>query len=197
MRDIKAAAQENHQTSGADLYNVLPDDLADIHKGDLKRRLGKALASHVGSQFDESGLHLEKAATDRRSGAIYWKVAGLQVSQVSMPQKAESTRTNDPPEGLQSDASTILEEKFSSEVEENKPAKPANLQIEGGETGDDPPLDLQERVSTPRGSGMVVQRWQGLIGVKLDETQEVIYFRGKEEIARIVLHDTTRRQDTS
>ncbi len=197
VRDIKAAAQENHQTSGADLYNVLPDDLADIHKGDLKRRLGKALASHVGSQFDESGLHLEKAATDRRSGAIYWKVAGLQVSQVSMPQKAESTRTNDPPEGLQSDASTILEEKFSSEVEENKPAKPANLQIEGGETGDDPPLDLQERVSTPRGSGMVVQRWQGLIGVKLDETQEVIYFRGKEEIARIVLHDTTRRQDTS
>ena len=33
---------------------------------------------------------------------------------------------------------------------------------------------------TPRGTGIVVQRWQGLIGVKLDETQEVIYFRGKD-----------------
>jgi len=44
---------------------------------------------------------------------------------------------------------------------------------------------------------MVVQRWQGLIGVKLDESQEVIYFRGKEEIARIVPHDKRRRQDTS
>ena len=197
MRDIKAAAQENHQASGTDLYSALPDDLADIHKGDLKRRLGKALASHVGSQFDESGLHLEKAATDRRSGAIYWKVAGLQVSQVSLPQKAESPRTNDPPDGLQRGASAILEENFSSEVEENKPAKPANLQSAEGETEDEPPLDLQERVRTPRGTGMVVQRWQGLIGVKLDETQEVIYFRGKEEIARIVPHDTTRRQDTS
>jgi hypothetical protein len=44
---------------------------------------------------------------------------------------------------------------------------------------------------------MVVQRWQGLIGVKLDETQEVIYFRGKDEIARIVPHNTTKREDTS
>ena len=42
-----------------------------------------------------------------------------------------------------------------------------------------------------------MQRWQGLIGVKLDETQEVIYFRGKDEIARIVPHDKTRRLDTS
>src|SRR5207237_2741 len=196
-RDIKAAAQESESSGRVDLYRALPDDLADIHKGDLKRRLGKALASHVGSQFDESGLHLEKAATDRRSGAIYWKVAGLQVSQVSMPQKAESPRTNYPPESLQSDASAIFEEKYFPVVEENKPAKPANLQIEGGETGDDPPLDLQERVRTPRGSGMVVQRWQDLIGVKLDKTHEVIYFRGKEEIVRILPHDTTRRQDTS
>ncbi|HEV2579608.1 MAG TPA: hypothetical protein VGT44_02050, partial [Ktedonobacteraceae bacterium] len=53
------------------------------------------------------------------------------------------------------------------------------------------PLDLQERVSTPKGPGMVVQRWQGLIGVKLDETHEVIYFRGKDEIARLV--PTTRQ----
>jgi hypothetical protein len=200
VRDIKEAAQENGKPGGVDLYSALPDDLADIHKGDLKRRLGKALASHVGSQFDGSGLHLQKAATDRRSGAIYWKVAGLQVSQVSMPQKAESTRTNDPPESLQSGASAILEEKFSPEVGQNKPAKPANLQTEEGDTEDDPPLDLQERVRTPRGTGMVVQRWQGLIGVKLDETQEVIYFRGKEQIARVVPHNShhdTRRLDTS
>ena len=82
VRDIKVAAQENSNGGGVDLYNALPDDLADIHKGDLKRRLGKALASHVGSQFDESGLHLVKAATDRRSGSTYWKVADMQISQI-------------------------------------------------------------------------------------------------------------------
>ena len=116
-----------------------------------------------------------------------------------MPQKAESPRTNYPPEALQSDASAILEKKYYPAVEENKPAKPANLQPEDSETEDEPPLDLQERVRTPRGSGMVVQRWQGLIGVKLDETKEVIYFRGAQEIARLVpvkRQSSERRTDT-
>ncbi|HEX9413495.1 MAG TPA: hypothetical protein VF916_08320, partial [Ktedonobacterales bacterium] len=77
VRDIKTSAEVHGSHEGADLYSALPDDLIDIHRGDLKRRLGKALAARVGSQFDESGLHLEKATTDRRSGAIYWKVAGF------------------------------------------------------------------------------------------------------------------------
>ncbi len=56
VRDIKAGAEVNAESAGAgaDLYSTLPDDLEDIRKGDFKRRLGKALASHVGSQFDES-----------------------------------------------------------------------------------------------------------------------------------------------
>ncbi len=82
VRALKAASLENTGI-GADLYHALPDDLSDIHKGEFRRRLGKALAFRVGSQFDESGLHLVKAATDRRSGSIYWKVADLQVSQIS------------------------------------------------------------------------------------------------------------------
>ena len=81
VRDLKAGVLE-HTVIGADLYNALPDDLTDIHRGDFRRRLGKALSSRVGSQFDESGLHLVKASTDRRSGAVYWQLAGLQVSQV-------------------------------------------------------------------------------------------------------------------
>jgi hypothetical protein len=196
VRDIKAGAQENAENMGVqtDLYATLPDDLDDIRKGDFKRRLGKALASHVGSQFDESGLHIERGGKDSRSGAIYWKVAGLQVSQVAIPQKEESSTTNYPPTGLQSGTTAIFEEKYSPAMSQNKPAKPANLQSEEGETEDDPPLDLQERVSTPRGNGMVVQRWQGLIGVKLDDTQEVIYFQGTQEIARLVPLDKTRRQ---
>ena len=199
VRDIKAGAQENGNPDGigADLYNALPDDLADIHRGDLKRRLGKALASHVGSLFDESGLHIERDGKDSRSGALYWKVAGLQVSQVSMPQKWESRTTNYPPEGLQSGTNAIFEEKYSPTVEENKPAKPANLQGAESESEHDPPLDLHERVSTLRGPGTVVQRWGGFIGVKLDETQDVSYFRGAE-IARLVSLDkkpSERRAD--
>src|SRR5258706_1550231 len=130
VRDIKAGAEVNAGSTTTDLYNALPDDLADLHKGDFRRRLGKALAAAVGSQFDESGLHIERGRKDSRSGAMYWKVAGLQVSQIAIPQKAELLKTNDPPVGLQSDTSAIFEEKFSPEAEQNKPAKPANLQEE-------------------------------------------------------------------
>jgi hypothetical protein len=110
----------------------------------------------------------------------------LQVSQIAIPQKAELLKTNDPPEGLQSDTSAIFEEKFFPEVEQNKPAKPANLQEEEEEITDDPrALEIGQRVSTPQGIGIVVQRWPHLIGVKVDGAREVAYFRGPEEIARI------------
>jgi hypothetical protein len=71
-----------------ELAGALPDELSDVHTGDLKRRLGKALAQRVGSRYDESGLHFVRASINRRSGAVYWK-AGVQVSQVSTPQKSE------------------------------------------------------------------------------------------------------------
>jgi hypothetical protein len=79
-----------------------------------------------------------------------------------------------------------LEEKFFPEVEENKPAKPANLQEEEGATRAAPSPEIGQRVSTPQGVGMVVQRWPHLIGVKVDGVQEVAYFRGPAEIARIL-----------
>jgi hypothetical protein len=81
VRALKAASLENTGI-GADLYHALPDDLSDINKGDFRRKLGKALSTRVGSQFDESGLHLVKASTDRRSGSTYWKVADVQISQI-------------------------------------------------------------------------------------------------------------------
>jgi hypothetical protein len=83
VRDIMLAA-------GKELAGALPDELSDIHAGDLKRRLGKALAQRVGSRYDESGLHFVRASINRRSGAVYWKVTGMQVSQVSTPQKSET-----------------------------------------------------------------------------------------------------------
>jgi hypothetical protein len=90
-REVLVAEVVRDITMGAckDLASALPDELADIYKGDLKRRLGKALAQRVGSRFDESGLRLVRASINRRSGTVYWKVAGMQVSQVSMPQKSE------------------------------------------------------------------------------------------------------------
>jgi len=100
VRDIKAGAQEDAGATTSDLYSTLPDDLADLKKGDLKLKLGKALASHVGSQFDDSGLHIERGGKDSRNGAFYWKVAGLRVSLNELKQKTESSRTNDPPRWL-------------------------------------------------------------------------------------------------
>src|SRR6266516_2208198 len=90
-REVLVAVVVRDITSGScmDLASALPDELADIHKGDLKRRLGKALAQRVGSRYDESGLRLLRASINRRSGAVYWKVTGMQVSQVSRPQKSE------------------------------------------------------------------------------------------------------------
>ena len=117
---------------GADLCNALPDELTVIHKGDFKRRLVKALASRVGSQFDESGLHLVKAATDRRSGAVYWQVAGMQVSQVLYLTDSDSYNQLPPPERLGGGERGILGEKFSDESTRIEPAKPANLHTESG-----------------------------------------------------------------
>jgi hypothetical protein len=131
VRDLKAGLLENAAV-GANLYNALPDELTDIHKGDFRRRLGKALASRVGSQFDESGLHLVKAATDRRSGAVYWQVAGVQVSQVLYLIDSDSYNQLPPSERLGGGERSIFGEKFSDESTGIKPAKPANLQTESG-----------------------------------------------------------------
>ncbi|WP_235932487.1 hypothetical protein [Dictyobacter arantiisoli] len=76
-KDLKAGSvsDEEENNTLADLYNALPDDLTDIHKGDFKRRLGKALSYRVGTQFDDTGIHLVKGEPDKRSGAVYWSVA--------------------------------------------------------------------------------------------------------------------------
>jgi hypothetical protein len=132
VRDLKAGVLE-HAATGADLYNTLPDELTDIHRGDFRRRLGKALSSRVGSQFDQSGLHLVKAATDRRSGAVYWKVAGLQVSQVLKFTDSDSNNQLPPSERLGSGGRGNFAEKFSDESIGIEPAKPANLQTESEE----------------------------------------------------------------
>ncbi len=77
-KDIKSGSTDDSERNQgvAGLYNALPDELTDIHKGDFKRRLGKALSYRVGTRFDESGLHLVKGEPDKRSGAVYWSVVG-------------------------------------------------------------------------------------------------------------------------
>lgn len=74
-KDIRAGSAEDADSSLARLFQAVPDELADIHKGDFRRRLGKALASRVGARYDESGLHLVKGPPDTRNGSIYWSVA--------------------------------------------------------------------------------------------------------------------------
>ena len=84
-KDIKVGSTLDEVDSTlVGLYNALPDDLTDIQKGDFKRRLGKALSYRVGTQFDESGLHLVKGEPDKRSGAVYWSVAFPEPGAVSL-----------------------------------------------------------------------------------------------------------------
>jgi hypothetical protein len=93
-KDIKAGstADESASLEGvAGLYNTLPDELADIHKGDFRRRLGKALSARVGTRFDESGLHLVRGERDKRNGTVYWSVAEPEALQ-----EDEEPLSNDP-----------------------------------------------------------------------------------------------------
>ena len=131
-RDLKESLLEN-SIAVTDLYNALPDELTDIHRGDFRRRLGKALAAHVGSQFDESGLHLVKASTQRRSGAVYWQVAGMQVSQILKFTDSDSYNQLPPSERLGGEGRGNFAKKFSDGSVENQPAKPAYLQHESEE----------------------------------------------------------------
>jgi hypothetical protein len=131
-RDLKESPLEN-SIAVTDLYNALPDELTDIHRGDFRRRLGKALAAHVGSQFDESGLHLVKASTQRRSGAVYWQIAGVQVSQVLKFTDSDFNNQLPPSERLGGEGRGNFAKKFSDGSIENQPAKPAYLQHESEE----------------------------------------------------------------
>ncbi len=128
-QDIKAGAVENALV-GVQLYNTLPDDLTDIHKGDFKRRLGKALAQRVGSQFDESGFHLVKSSIETKNKAVYWKVAGIRVSRVAIPQKEENSTFNTSLESVGSGLEGGIPFENNLASTENTPAKPVYPQDE-------------------------------------------------------------------
>jgi len=204
-KDIRAGALDE-AIIGVQLYNTLPDELSDLHKGDLKKRLGKALSQRVGSQFDASGLHLVKSSVDKRSGAIYWKVAGVQVLQVSIPQKEENTPYNTSLEGMGSGFEGGGASFFHPQVTESKPVKPAHLHDDGavdwqgvnqtiaesealiermkGQYGDPDapiPAHLERlrgaiRVSTPQGPGTLMMVTPWQVDVNLDATGQTRSF---------------------
>jgi hypothetical protein len=190
VKDIKAGEfSEGDTTLGVSgLYNALPDEISDIHKGDFKRRLGKALSSRVGTQFDESGLHLVKAGADKRSGAIHWSVLDtvVQVSQEAIPQKKEIVDRQPSLEQMGSETSDDFPRKKKAEgtaEKPAKPAKPANLQHEGlalDEHGN--PFNLFDRVMTPEGDGVIVMNLPRCVEVKLDDTLQRVSFRTQEDI---------------
>ena len=209
-KDIRAGSLDD-AIIGVQLYNTLPDELSDLHKGDLKKRLGKALSQRVGSQFDESGLHLVKSSIEKRSGAIYWKVAGMQVLQVSIPQKEENLLYNTSLEGMGGDLEVVIPSFSQVAPTSSKPAKPANLQESGeidwqsiNQTIEASEALIQEmkarestfpahvkrlqgavRVSTPQGLGtlMAVTPWQ--IDVHLDESGRMRSFIDEWHFERI------------
>ncbi|MBV9690537.1 MAG: hypothetical protein JO202_12620 [Ktedonobacteraceae bacterium] len=192
-KDIKNGSFDGGDTTlgVAGLYNALPDDLSDIQKGDFKRRLGKALASRVGSLFDESGLHLERVRTDKRSGVAYWRVADVQISQIAIPQKEENFTTNTPLESLGGGVSGDIPSEKRPWTEENKSATSAHLQGIASPTVDEQGypgwqhLHLFDFVISPKGDGVIVQNWPRSVGVRLNSTQLVVYFERREDILRI------------
>jgi len=213
-KDIRAGALDE-AIIGVQLYNTLPDELSDLHKGDLKKRLGKALSQRVGSQFDASGLHLVKSSVDKRSGAIYWKVAGVQVLQVSIPQKEENLYYNTSLSGLESglEGGSLPFSQVTSTA--NKPAKPAHLQedgavdwqsvnqtIEASEAliqdmkANSFPTHLKRlqgatRVSTPQGPGTLLAMTPWQIDVFLDEAGRMRSFIDDWHFERIFPLDET------
>jgi len=217
-KDIRAGSLDDAMI-GVQLYNTLPDELSDLHKGDLKKRLGKALSQRVGSQFDESGLHLVKSSVEKRSGAIYWKVAGMQVLQVSIPQKEENSLYNTSLSGLESglEGGSLLFSNPTSNA--SKPVKPAHLQEDGvvdwqsvNQTLEASEALIQDmkarskelafpahlkrlqratRVSTPQGPGTLMAMTPWLIDVHLDETGRMRSFIDDWHFERIFPLDET------
>lgn len=214
-KDIRAGALDE-AIIGVQLYNTLPDELSDLHKGDLKKRLGKALSQRVGSQFDASGLHLVKSSVEKRSGAIYWKVAGMQVLQVSIPQKKENTPSNTSLDGMGSGFERSGASFFHPQVTESKPAKPAHLHDEGAvdwqsvnqtieasealiqdiKANEKFPAHLKRlqgvtRVSTPQGPGTLLAMTPWQVDVNLDATGRMRSFIDDWHFERIFPLDET------
>jgi len=221
-KDIRAGALDE-AIIGVQLYNTLPDELSDLHKGDLKKRLGKALSQRVGSQFDASGLHLVKSSVDKRSGAIYWKVAGVQVLQVSIPQKEENTPSNTSLEGMGSGFEGGGASFFHPQAMNRKPAKPAHLQDDGavdwqsinqtiaesealiermkalhGDPDAPIPAHLERlqgvtRVSTPQGAGVLMRVTPWQVDVNLDATGQTRSFIDAWHFERILPLDESEK----
>ncbi|HET8851890.1 MAG TPA: hypothetical protein VFN02_05135, partial [Ktedonobacteraceae bacterium] len=126
VKDLKAGALDGAML-GVGLYNALPDELADIQKGDFRRRLGKALSARIGSQFDESGLHLVKASLDSRSGSAYWKVVDAQMPQRVLPQHEDVSGQIASSEDRGSAVNGNAPPKIFSPEEGNLSAKAAHL----------------------------------------------------------------------
>ncbi len=200
-KDIKSGSFDGGDTTlgVAGLFNTLPDDLTDVQKGDFKRRLGKALAARVGTLFDESGLHLVKARMDKRGGIVYWKVvAGLQVSQVAIPQKEENFEENTSLEQAGSGVVGVIPSRKNVGSEENKPAKPANLQDAPVPERREEPwthFRLLDVVLTPKGEGIVIQDWPMSVGVRLHETLQTVYFSEPQDILKIRVTSSLYRDE--
>ncbi len=190
-KDIKSGSFDGGDTTlgVAGFFNALPDDLSDVQKGDFKRRLGKTLASRVGTLFDESGLHLVRDHTDKRSGIAYWKVvADVQISQIAIPQKEENLERNTSLEQVGGGVMGVIHLEKKAEGEGNTSATSAYLQEHCATTRREEPwthFRLLDVVLTPKGEGIVIQDWPMSVGVRLHDTQAVVYFERPEDILTI------------
>ncbi len=189
-KDIKSGSFDGGDTTlgVAGLYNALPDDLVDTQKGDFRRRLGKALAARVGSHFDESGLHLVKVRTDKRSGVAYWKVADMQMLQIAIPPSEENFLSNTPSEQVGGGVVGFIHLEKKAESEENTSAISAHLQDDSLTERRMEPwthFRLLDVVLTPKGEGIVIQDWPMSVGVRLHKTLQAVYFSQPEDILKI------------
>ncbi len=148
---VSQVLEEEKERCGL-LYDALPSEISNTHKWSGSRNVGNAIAKYENKRFNETDIHLERGGTDKRSGAVKWKVVGVQVSpdetcdpssqstghsiassqvmQVSLPSnRVKNSYSYSSPSsiGKNRDAATV-----------SKPAKPANLQNSETKIG---PLD--------------------------------------------------------
>jgi hypothetical protein len=185
------------------LYHALPEDLSDIKRGDFRRRLGRALSARLGTQFDESGLHLVKAGA-ARSGVIRWQVARRMVCMVSQADSTpseENLTPNTPSKSLGGGWTGTIPSEKNLEGAETNHANHANHAAPDADIDQEleeyrrwhanerryrwEHLRLLYQVQTPVGAGQVIGDNPYGVKVRLDETGQEVTFCDPEEIMAI------------
>src|SRR6266487_1462088 len=108
--------------------------------------------------------------------------------QIAIPQKEENLERNTSLEQVGGGGMGVIHLEKKAEGEGNTSATSAYLQEHCATTRREEPwthFRLLDVVLTPKGEGIVIQDWPMSVGVRLHDTQAVVYFERPEDILTI------------